>query len=105
MAKQVKPSHRGELEITDLNRKYLEKRQLFVERLGRGYAWLDTGTPNSLLQAANFVQSIQERQGVKIACIEEIAFHAGWIDSGDLEKLALPYQNEYGDYLRGLLTE
>lgn len=105
VATELQPSARGELEITDLNRKYLEKRQLFVERLGRGYAWLDTGTPNSLLQAANFVQSIQERQGVKIACIEEIAFHAGWIDSGDLEKLALPYQNEYGDYLRGLLTE
>ncbi len=103
IASGLKPSHRGELEITDINRTYLERGQLHVERLGRGFAWLDTGTESSLLQAANFVQTIEERQGLKIACIEEIAFHKGYIQAEQLRALAGEYNNSYAQYLLGLL--
>ncbi|HKU40950.1 MAG TPA: glucose-1-phosphate thymidylyltransferase RfbA [Polyangiales bacterium] len=100
LAKSLKPSHRGELEITDLNRLYLERETLRVEKLGRGTAWLDTGTPDALLQAANFVQTIQERQGLQICCPEEIAFRLGWINRGQLESLARPLnKTAYGQYL------
>ncbi len=100
LAKQLKPSPRGELEITDLNRLYLQKEQLRVEKLGRGVAWLDTGTPDSLLQAANFVQTIQERQGLQISCPEEISYRLGWIDRAQLELLAGPLKKTaYGQYL------
>lgn len=105
-ARSLKPSARGELEITDLNRLYLEDGSLHVERLGRGTAWLDTGTPEALLQAANFIQAIQQRQGLKIACLEEIAWENGWIDEA-----ALAYQagrlgkTPYADYLRRLAQE
>ena len=103
-AKQIKPSQRGELEITDLNRMYLEKETLFVEVMGRGYAWLDTGTHESLLNANQFVQTIEVRQGLKIACPEEIAFRRRWINEDQLEKLAEPMiNNSYGKYLRQVL--
>ena len=106
MAKALKPSDRGELEITDLNRVYLDQSKLRVELLGRGYAWLDTGTHDSLLQASNFVQSIQERQGLKIACIEEIAYRAGYLDRQQLQRLAEPCaKNAYGQYLLSLLED
>ena len=102
-AKSIKPSARGELEITDLNKIYLEKSNLNVETLGRGYAWLDTGTHESLLQAASFVETVQDRQGLKIACPEEIAFNLGYIDSVQLRKLAEPLRkNEYGKYLMAI---
>ncbi|MEQ8926124.1 MAG: sugar phosphate nucleotidyltransferase, partial [Fulvivirga sp.] len=99
-AKQVKPSTRGELEITDLNNMYREEGTLNVELLGRGMAWLDTGTHHSLLQASNFVESIEERQGLKIACLEEIAFNMGYISKKQLVELAKPLsKNNYGQYL------
>jgi glucose-1-phosphate thymidylyltransferase len=100
LAKSLRPSVRGELEITDLNRLYLERGALRVEKLGRGTAWLDTGTPDALLQAANFVQTIQARQGLQIACPEEIAFRLGWIDDKQLLALAEPLgKTAYGQYL------
>ncbi|NCA83591.1 MAG: glucose-1-phosphate thymidylyltransferase [Opitutae bacterium] len=106
VAAALKPSPRGELEITDLNRKYLEKGQLRVELLGRGFAWLDTGTHESLLQASNFVQTIEERQGLKIACLEEIAFRSGWIDAVQLRRLGEEMaKNAYGQYLLQLANE
>jgi len=103
LAKQLRPSPRGELEITDLNRLYLARGQLRVEKLGRGYAWLDTGTPDALLHAANFVQTLQARQGLQIACPEEIAYRLGWIDADQLGALATPLKKtDYGQYLLDL---
>ena len=105
-AEGLKPSARGELEITDLNRIYLEKGALFVEKLGRGIAWLDTGTHESLLQASNFIQAIEERQGLKVACIEEIAYRMGYIDAAQVARIAEPMkQNAYGQYLLGVIEE
>jgi len=105
IAKQIKPSERGELEITDVNNVYLQREALHVEKLGRGSAWLDTGTHASLLAAANFIQVMEERQGLKIACPEEIAFYKGFIEAGQLERLAKPLlKSGYGQYLMGLLT-
>jgi len=104
-AKELRPSARGELEITDLNRMYLEAGKLRLQKLGRGVAWLDTGTPMALLQAANFVQTIQERQGLRASCPEEISFHKGWIDAEQLARLAKPLEKtEYGQYLHALAT-
>ncbi len=100
MAKQVKPSDRGELEITSINQAYLERGDLNVELLGRGFAWLDTGTHESLLEAAHFVETIEKRQGYKIACLEEIAFGNGWLNVDDLQRLGQPLsKNNYGQYL------
>jgi glucose-1-phosphate thymidylyltransferase len=104
-ARQLQPSVRGELEITDLNRRYLEDGSLHVERLGRGYAWLDTGTHESLQQASNFIETIESRQGLKVACPEEIAFMQGWIDEAQVMRLAQPLRKSgYGDYLLSLLS-
>jgi glucose-1-phosphate thymidylyltransferase len=104
-AKALKPSARGELEITDLNRRYLDAGKLRLRKFGRGVAWLDTGTPEALLQAANFVQTIQERQGLRASCPEEIAFRKGWIDAVQLEGLAKPLEKtEYGRYLLALAS-
>ncbi len=104
MAKQVEPSHRGELEITCLNEMYLDQGKLNVEMLGRGFAWLDTGTHESLLEAAQFVETIEKRQGYKIACLEEIAFYNGWLTKQQLKALANPFlKNSYGQYLIGLV--
>ena len=105
IAKDVKPSARGELEITDISRDYLHRGQLRVERFGRGFAWLDTGTHESLAQAASFVEAIQNRQGFKIACIEEIAYRKQFINATELERLASSFSNGYGEYLHGLLDE
>jgi len=103
-ARELKPSRRGELEITDLNRRYLEDDSLYLERLGRGYAWLDTGTHESLQQASSFIETIENRQGLKVACPEEIAFLQGWIDSERVLELAEPLRNSgYGEYLVQLL--
>ena len=100
IAKQIKPSDRGELEITTVNQKYLEQGDLKVELMGRGYAWLDTGTHESLLEASNYIQTIENRQGLKVACIEEIAFEMGYIDKAKLIELAQPLKkNQYGQYL------
>lgn len=106
LAKQLKPSARGELEITDLNRLYLEQGRLHVEVMGRGYAWLDTGTHESVLDASQFIATIEHRQGLKVACPEEIAYRNKWIDAGQLEKLAQPLlKNGYGCYLLQVLKE
>ncbi|MCM8594752.1 glucose-1-phosphate thymidylyltransferase RfbA [Accumulibacter sp.] len=106
LARSLVPSARGELEITDLNRRYLEQDQLKVEVMGRGYAWLDTGTHESLLDASQFIATVENRQGLKIACPEEIAFRQRWIDAGQLENLAGPLiKNGYGQYLLRVLRE
>jgi len=106
IAQDIKPSARGELEITDINKRYLEMGMLSVENMGRGMAWLDTGTHDSLLEAAGFVETIEKRQGLKIACPEEIAYRSGYINAGNLKKLAEPLRkNGYGQYLLRLLEE
>ena len=106
IARDLRPSARGEYEITDVNKAYLERGQLRVELMGRGMAWLDTGTHESLLQACNFVETIEQRQGLKVACLEEIAYHQGWISAEDVEALALPMaKTGYGAYLLELIRE
>ena len=105
MAASLKPSQRGELEISDLNRRYLRERRLAVRFMGRGIAWLDTGTHDSLLEASQFVQTVEHRQGLKIACPEEVAWRMGWIGDGRLAELAHDIGGAYGDYLEGLLDE
>lgn len=105
MAENLKPSARGELEITDLNQMYLDQQKLHVEMMGRGYAWLDTGTHNSLLEASQFIATIENRQGLKVSCPEEISFIKGWINDAELEKLAAPlFNNQYGQYLQRVLN-
>jgi glucose-1-phosphate thymidylyltransferase len=104
IAADIKPSARGELEITDVNRRYLEHQQLNVETMGRGYAWLDAGTHDGLMESATFIATIQKRQGLMVSCPEEIAFSQGWISPAELEKLAQPYKSTaYGQYLLHLL--
>ena len=106
IARDLKPSPRGELEITDVNRIYLERQQLNVQVMGRGHAWLDTGTHESLLDASQFIATIEKRQGLKVACPEEIAYRKGWLDAAQLEKLAQPMlKNPYGQYLMSVLKE
>ena len=106
MARALKPSPRGELEITDLNAQYLRRDELYVEQLGRGYAWFDAGTHDSLVEASVFVQSLEKRQGLKVGCLEEIAFNQGWISTDDLANAAGGYgKSSYGSYLRDILEE
>jgi glucose-1-phosphate thymidylyltransferase len=106
IAASIQPSARGELEITTVNATYLEQKELDVEIMGRGYAWLDTGTHDSLLEAAQFIATLEKRQGLKVACPEEVAFRRGWIDAAQVEKLAAPMlKNGYGKYLQSLLTD
>jgi len=104
IAANLHPSSRGELEITDVNRIYMQKKELLVEVMGRGIAWLDTGTHDSLLEASAFVQTIEKRQGLKVACPEEIAYRAGFINAGQMELLAVSMKNDYGEYLREVLS-
>ena len=104
IAKHIKPSARGELEITTVNQEYLKKQSLKVQQLGRGFAWLDTGTHESLSEASTFVEVIEKRQGLKIACLEEIAYKRGWINRDDINRLAEPMKkNQYGQYLLNLI--
>ena len=106
IAAAIKPSPRGELEITDVNAQYLRQEQLSVEIMGRGYAWLDTGTHDSMLEASQFIATLEKRQGLKVACPEEIAYRSGWIDAAQLESLARPMlKNGYGQYLQALLKD
>jgi len=106
IAAKLKPSARGELEITDVNKIYLQKGNLYVERFGRGIAWLDTGTPESLLQAANFMETLEDRQGLKVSCLEEIAYKMGFIDKSQLQKIGRSMEkNEYGRYLLRIAAE
>ena len=106
VAKSIRPSARGELEITDVNRSYLARERLAVERLGRGVAWLDTGTPDAMLEAAHYIQTLEKRQGMKVGAPEEAAWRAGWIGDGDLERLAAPLRKSgYGEYLLTLLAQ
>jgi glucose-1-phosphate thymidylyltransferase len=106
IAKSIKPSARGELEITAVNEAYLKMNQLIVEIMGRGYAWLDTGTHDSLLEAAGFIATLQKRQGLMVACPEEIAYRQGWITAEHVLKLAAPLKkNAYGQYLEKMLSE
>lgn len=103
IAKSIQPSARGELEITDVNREYLRLNQLRVETLGRGFAWLDTGTPSALLEASQFIEIIERRQGIKISCLEEIAYQNGWITADQVLSQAHQYSNDYSDYLRKIV--
>lgn len=104
MAKQIRPSERGELEITTINQMYLEQNRLKVELLGRGFAWLDTGTHESLMDASNFVHTIEKRQGLKVACLEEIAYRKGWLTKADLQELVKPLaKTGYGQYIQRLI--
>ena len=105
IAAELKPSVRGELEITDVNRVYLNRKQLRVEVFSRGFAWLDTGTIESLIQAANYVEAIESRQGLKIACLEEIAYRMGFITAEQVEQLAANIPNDYGHYLKAVIRE
>jgi glucose-1-phosphate thymidylyltransferase len=106
LVKELRPSPRGELEITDLNSLYLDQQNLHVEIMGRGYAWLDTGTHDSLLEASQYIATLERRQGLKVACPEEISFRAGWIDAEHLLRLAQPLaKNGYGKYLQNLLKD
>lgn len=106
VARELKPSARGELEITDVNKTFLEWAALSVEKLGRGIAWLDTGTHESLQQASLFIQALQERQGLMVACLEEIAYHLGWITAEDVSRIAGPMMmNDYGRYLLRMLEQ
>jgi len=106
IAKNIKPSDRGEIEITSINQEYLRRKKLNVELMGRGYAWLDTGTHESLAQAGLFIQNVEQRQGYKVACIEEIAYYKGWINSEDLIALAQPLKKtEYGQYMIEMAKE
>ena len=106
IAKNIKPSHRGELEITSVNQEYLRQKKLKVELLGRGFAWLDTGTHDSLMEAGNFIETIEKRQGLKVACLEEIAFGMKYIDAKQVKKLAEPLKkNGYGQYLLNMIKE
>ena len=106
IAAAIKPSARGELEITDVNAQYLKQQQLSVEIMGRGYAWLDTGTHDSLLEAGQFIATLEKRQGLKVACLEEIAYRSGWISAAQVEKLAQPMlKNGYGQYLLKMLND
>jgi glucose-1-phosphate thymidylyltransferase len=105
IAGELRPSARGELEITDVNAAYLRQGRLHVEKLGRGVAWLDTGTHEALLQASTFIQTLETRQGLMVACLEEIAFRSGWITAGDVERIAKPMRdNAYGQYLLRMVT-
>ena len=106
IAKSVAPSHRGELEITSVNQEYLKQKNLMVEILGRGFAWLDTGTHDSLMEAGQFIETIEKRQGLKVACLEEIAFRMNYIDAAQVKRLAEPLKkNGYGQYLLNIIKE
>ena len=103
ISKNVKPSQRGDLEITSVNQTFLDMNRLSVELMGRGYAWLDTGTQQAMNNASNFIKTIEERQGLKVACIEEIAYYQGFINKEQLDILAEKYSNEYGEYLKEVI--